>query len=192
MDITGFWNLIDDVRRQCGDLDDIYDMTEPLVNELARLELDDIVIWHNIFAEYQRLSYKEKLWAAAYVINGGCSDDGFDYFRAWLTAQGHNVFHAALNNPDALAEVAAAREDECSFEDMLGVAMLAWHKKQRLEERDYDAFYGACDKLPLTDAMQAEMLAGIDYDPEIDCEWDDDDEESLPAVVPALCAKFDW
>lgn len=192
MDINGFWNLIETVKKQCGDLDDIYDMTGPLVDELARLDLDDILLWHNVFAAYQRLSYKEKLWAAAYVINGGCSDDGFDYFRGWLTAQGREVFHAALNNPDSLAQVEAAREDECSFEDILGAAMLAWHQKQGLNERDYDAFYSACDALPLSDAMQAEMLAGIDYDPEIDCEWDDDDEESLLAVVPALCAKFDW
>jgi len=25
---------------------------------------------------------------AAYIINGGCSDDGFEYFRRWLVLQG--------------------------------------------------------------------------------------------------------
>jgi hypothetical protein len=28
-------------------------------------------------------SYRNDLWAAGYLINGGCSDDGFDYFRGW-------------------------------------------------------------------------------------------------------------
>jgi hypothetical protein len=27
-------------------------------------------------------------WGAAYLANGGCSDDGFDYFRGWLIGQG--------------------------------------------------------------------------------------------------------
>ena len=27
-------------------------------------------------------SYRSSLWAAAYVINAGCSDDGFGYFAA--------------------------------------------------------------------------------------------------------------
>lgn len=192
MDVNSFWNLIDKVKQQCGELDDIYDMTTPLVNELAALDLDDIVIWHNILSEYQQLSYKEKLWAAAYVINGGCSDDGFDYFRGWLTAQGRDVFHNALRDPDSLADVDAAREDECGFEDILGVALLAWHQKQGLAKRDYDAFYSACEQTGISEAIKAEIAAGIEYDADIDCEWDDDDEDSLLAVVPRLCAKFDW
>ncbi|MFC9245678.1 DUF4240 domain-containing protein [Streptomyces sp. NPDC057136] len=49
------------------------------------------------------------LWAAAYVINGGCSDDGFDYFRGWLIAQGREVFERTAADPDALAEVPIVR-----------------------------------------------------------------------------------
>lgn len=43
------------------------------------------------------------LWAAAFVMNGGCSDDGFLYFRLWLVAQGREVFEEAVRNPDSLA-----------------------------------------------------------------------------------------
>jgi len=31
-------------------------------------------------------SYLGLLWAAAYLISGGCSDDGFDYFRGLALA----------------------------------------------------------------------------------------------------------
>ena len=51
-------------------------------------------------------SYRTPLWAAAYVINGGCSDDGFDYFRGWLIVQGRQVFERAVADPDALADLA--------------------------------------------------------------------------------------
>ncbi|PZH17222.1 hypothetical protein C1I97_05340 [Streptomyces sp. NTH33] len=30
------------------------------------------------------LSYQNPLWAAAYVVNGGCSDDGFGCFQGRL------------------------------------------------------------------------------------------------------------
>jgi Protein of unknown function (DUF4240) len=49
-------------------------------------------------------SYDWGLWGAAYVIDGGCSDDGFDYFRAYLISRGRAVFEAAMADPDSLAD----------------------------------------------------------------------------------------
>ncbi|MFF5497583.1 DUF4240 domain-containing protein [Streptomyces aquilus] len=42
-------------------------------------------------------------------MNGGCSDDGFDYFRGWPIAQGREDFERATADPDALAELPAVR-----------------------------------------------------------------------------------
>jgi hypothetical protein len=75
-------------------------------------------------------SYRWDLWGAAYLINGGCSDDGFEYFRAWLIAQGRQVFEAALRDPDSLAGHPPVRDDpdrdDVECEEMLGVAWRAW------------------------------------------------------------------
>jgi hypothetical protein len=49
-------------------------------------------------------SYRWDLWGAAYLINGGCSDDGFDYFRGWLLSQGRAIWQATLADPDSLAD----------------------------------------------------------------------------------------
>jgi hypothetical protein len=54
-------------------------------------------------------SSRSSLWAAAYVINGGCSDDGFDYFRAWLMLQGQGTFGQAVADLDSPADLAAVR-----------------------------------------------------------------------------------
>ncbi|EKC76209.1 hypothetical protein LEA_04821 [human gut metagenome] len=35
----------------------------------------------------------------------GCSDDGFIDFRAWLIAQGKEVYMNALRDPDTLADI---------------------------------------------------------------------------------------
>jgi hypothetical protein len=84
MDIGTFWEIIDSAREENG-WEEIY---EPLANRLAELEADEILLWANIFDEYHDLSDKSKLHAAAWIINGGCSEDGFFYFRQWLIAQG--------------------------------------------------------------------------------------------------------
>ena len=38
------------------------------------------------FRRYLNEAYTWDLWGAADVIHGGCSDDGFEYFRRWLVS----------------------------------------------------------------------------------------------------------
>jgi hypothetical protein len=49
-------------------------------------------------------AYRWDLWAAAAIIMEGCSESGFEEFRAWLIAQGRGVFEGALRDPETLAE----------------------------------------------------------------------------------------
>ena len=175
-----FWAIIDEARKHAGGWEE---MAEPLIDSLAGLEVPDIVKWEQIFREYQNLSYKKKLWAAAYVINGGCSDDGFDYFRAWLIAQGKDAFMAALEDPETLAD-----DDACEgeFEELLGVAYEAYFKKFDIED-DYDHFDEEMAKHPLSDKEKAEIAAEIKYADDMENDWDEDD---LKEWLPKLCEVF--
>ncbi len=47
--------------------------------------------------------------AVTTIMMNGCSDDSFDYFRGWLIAQGKDVYHAALRDPDSLVDVEAVK-----------------------------------------------------------------------------------
>ena len=183
MDTRVFWKLIEEVR---VGTDDAHEIAERLVGSLARREVGDIVRWMQIFDEYQRASYKNKLWAAAYVINGGCSDDGFDYFRGWLTAMGKEVFFAALADPDSLVKV-DVEMDEAECEDMLGVGYNAFFKKLNLSEPDYKLVQAAYVEHPLSKALRDELNQEIEYATDIDRKWD---ETELQAVVPALFDKY--
>ena len=49
--------------------------------------------------------------AAACIINGGTSDDRFDYFKNWLILQGQYAFRQALQNPDTLAALRIPFDD---------------------------------------------------------------------------------
>ena len=144
MDSKKFWQIIDEARGQAGHWED---MMEPLTDSLARFDEEEIFYWQQIFNEYQNLSYKKKLWAAAYIINEGCSDDAFDYFRAWLIAQGRIIFMNALQNPETLANADIFRE-VTEFEEIMGAGAVAYDKKHGIEP-DYTGFYNEIDDYPL-------------------------------------------
>lgn len=56
----------------------------------------------------------------------GCSDDGFIDFRAWLIAQGRDVYLSALADPDSLAEVTPY--GDCCFETLSYVGDYAYEQ----------------------------------------------------------------
>ncbi|MFI5608773.1 DUF4240 domain-containing protein [Amycolatopsis sp. NPDC051903] len=117
---TRFWQLIDSARTSGGSAAEL----------LAGRPRDEIVAAQRTLDELLATSHRSTLWAAAHLVNGGCSDDGFDYFRGWLLTQGRTAFEAAVADPDSLADVAAVRaaaadgaELEC--EDVLYLATTA-------------------------------------------------------------------
>jgi hypothetical protein len=177
MDKNEFWKIINDARETAGRWQDMY---QPLVDDLTRLESGEIMKWQLIFEEYQGLSYKEKLWGAAMVMMNGCSDDNFDYFRGWLTAQGRDVFLGALADPDSLADVEAvkifAREVLSSeytplsgyqntprFESVLSVAADAYESKPGNGD-----FYHALEGFSLSESEKAALIGEIRYAEDMD------------------------
>ena|SRR5260221_308063 len=50
-------------------------------------------------------AYGWNLWATAYIINCGCSDDGFTDFCAWSIGQGTAIFETALEDPESLVDI---------------------------------------------------------------------------------------
>src|SRR5438093_10687165 len=60
---------------------------------------------------------------AAYLINGGCSDDGFEYFRDWLISRGQVIYNAAVENPDTLADITEPGRDDYEFEELGYIAL---------------------------------------------------------------------
>ena len=95
-----FWQRIDQTRT-----DDPYEHSDSLAARLTELPIDEILSFGAHWRTMHIRAYSWNLWGAAYLINGGCSDDGFEYFCDWLILQGEAIFKAALNDPDSLAEI---------------------------------------------------------------------------------------
>lgn len=126
MDIESFWKLIEKSKRGSEDCEE---QTEKLGDYLAELPAEDIISFDQHFHDRLNAAHTWGLWGVAYLANGGCSDDGFEYFRAWLIAQGRKRFEAALADPESVARYAEPDECECECEDILYVAAEAYEKR---------------------------------------------------------------
>jgi len=120
MNESDFWKLV----APCGESESPHSVLETLLNPLSA---DQVVAFNLIFEKLMDNAYSWDLWGAAYVIAGGCSDDGFTDFRCALIAKGEATFKQALINPDDLADL--GHQDEFS-EEMFGyVAMSVYENK---------------------------------------------------------------
>lgn len=171
-----FWQLIEAARNQVSNPDDGEAVVHRATWLLATHSAEEIVAAQQTFWDLMTDSYTNPLWAAAYVINGGCSDDGFDYFRGWLIAQGREVFERIVADPDALAEMpivraAAADGVDLDCEDALSIVWNA-HVRATGKQLPDDAFR-------------------IQY-PELDPTWnfDFDDRSEITGRLPRLAALY--
>jgi len=126
MNTQQFWQLVEAARDQAPNPNDGEEVARRATSLLATRPAEEIVAAQQVLWNLMADSYTNPLWAAAYVVNGGCSDDGFDYFRGWLIAQGREVFERIVADPDALAEMPVVRASaadgiDLNCEEMLTV-----------------------------------------------------------------------
>jgi len=174
-----FWELISDSKRKG------VEQVEWLARELANKKTEEIIEFEIEFMKKMGQSYTSSLWGAAFVIMGGCSDDGFDYFRGWLISRGEEIFNQALANPEFLVEYLTddnLQEDEFApqFEEFLSTASNAYtfQKTGSFEYND-----------EISTAFFNELEArGYKFEPiDIELDWE---EEDLVERYPLLWDRF--
>jgi len=145
MEVHEFWDIIESAR---SSTDQPFD--EALTDILAARTWPDIVEFYEQFSELRSALYRRDVWAAAYLVGGGCSDDSFIDFRAGLIAQGRDWYEKAAASPDRLAghpapetlfyesvNYAAPRAYE-----RLGGSLEGFYSLLRRHSRDHDATMG--------------------------------------------------
>ncbi|MBF1568453.1 MAG: DUF4240 domain-containing protein [Prevotella shahii] len=172
-----FWVIVQKAVDEAGDDEDEY--LEVVMHELSKLSLKEMVGFRLRTDKLLYDSYTSEMWCAGYLMNGGCSDDGFEYFRLWVISRGRKVYEAALANPDNLIDYIAedAEVDFFEFE-------LFW--------------YAAIDAFE--EATEADLYDYIDDDnfttregnyPNFEFNWDEEDPESMKKLCPRLFERFD-
>ena len=172
VDEAAFWKLIEAARADSGG--DIQRQYELLIDRLAAMPIADIFMFGDIFDKFHDMAYRRELWAAAYIIGGGCSDDGFIDFRAWLIAQGEKVFHDALRDPEILVDLVPMIS-----RDGFTYANAEFEPMNYVDRHAYEEKTG--EKMPFFPPIYPyPELTGED--------WDD---ETVDRMYPKLVAKFE-
>lgn len=97
---TTFWQIIKTTREDSKNNYAI--QCQLLTAHLEHLSTEEIISFDRTFGLLMAKSYSYKLWEPVYSLNGGCSDDMFEYFRSWLLAQGKNKFYWTIKYPRLL------------------------------------------------------------------------------------------
>ena len=162
MDAETFWDLIKKSRRGAEDCDE---HTENLTELLVKLEPQEIMDFDIYMEQQLARAYRWDLWAVAYIVNGGCSDDGFEYFRGWLIAQGKDYFEAAMDKAEnAAKKIQVGGEVGC--ENILYAASEAYERRTG-------------KNLPVSDVVAPKDPVGQ--------EWE---ENKVELLYPELAKKF--
>lgn len=171
LDEAVFWNIIELSIKNSENIDE---QEEFLISELEKRSFQEMVSFKLRVTELANKIHTSEIWCAAYLVNGGCSDDGFDYFKSWVVSRGREVYYSVKENADNLANyITEDDEDEFEFESLDYVAVTAFESKTGKDLYDY--------------------LPEGKYDRnEIVFNWEENDEESMKAICPKLFEKVDW
>jgi hypothetical protein len=158
-----FWSIIDNSRNRSGGN---YEKQCQLLTQLLKAEpRDDLIKFSNAFVTLQNEAYDWKLWAAAYIINGGCSDDCFSDFRSWLIGQGKTAFENAVKDPETLLQLQIEPDN---WEGLQYAAMEAYQAKTGKE-------------MPFAKLNLKQEPSGE--------QWNEDEQE-LKKLLPKLYEKY--
>ena len=100
MDDDEYWQLVQQSRDESGG--DLECQENVLVIQLEELPPEKIVGFRLRTDKLLYDTYNSEMWCAGYLMNGGCSDDGFEYFRLWVISRGREVFERTAADPDSL------------------------------------------------------------------------------------------
>ncbi len=153
-----------------------YDQEQFLIKEIGKLTPHQMIGFRLRTDKLLYDTYNAEMWCAGYIMKGGCSDDGFEYFRNWVISRGRGVYYAAKENPDSLITETGSGTDEFEFENFWYVALEAFKDKTAQDLYDY------------VDDENFKTKEG-NY-PQFEFNWTDEDPESMRKICPRLFEKF--
>lgn len=169
-----FWELIDQSSEYEAEPAHQIEFLRQLLLDLSAAEL---AAFERAFHREQLQAYTWKLWGAAYVIHGGASDDGFEYFQRWLMSKGRDIFETAVSDPDSLADMLADdTQGPCEFEEFAYVASSVWQEKTGI-----NPWEDSQGRFPYRGASPADNPFGMPFK---------EDADFLSKEYPKLWARF--
>jgi hypothetical protein len=173
LDEDVFWAIIDKSLKGSSDQKG---QQEILIEEIEKLSPKQMIGFRLRTDKLLYDSYRSDLWCAGYIMNGGCSDDAFEYFRCWIISRGKETYLKAKANPDFLIQELTPNATAYDFEDFWYVARDAFRLKTGKDLYnwiDYDKFITHEGKYP-----------------KIEFTWQEDSPKSMKKICPNLYNKL--
>jgi hypothetical protein len=180
MDLEDFWAAISTARAACREGQPFH---QALTGHLATLPPDDLVAYQARFRDLRARLYRWDVWAAAYLIGGGCSDDGFIDFRAGLIAQGRGWYERTAASPDDLADHPDVRSGRTDFRDE-SVNYAAVYAYEATTGGSTADFYSRCS------IYQGSLGVQRESDMDMGEDFDFDSPQQMRRHLPRLSAIF--
>ncbi|MGW0646577.1 MULTISPECIES: DUF4240 domain-containing protein [Streptomyces] len=188
MDSNEWWGLVERARDVAGDRADDRDapddpLPDALTDVLAALEPERIAAFAVTAVGVTDSAYRWPLWNAAYLIEGGCGDDGFMDFRDGLALLGRETFTRALADPDALADLPVVGR--------MGRGERGWIGYESLSAPVTEAYRRVRGETGSLDAaVEAALRERIRPAAPEGESWDAEDDEANRRRLPRLAALF--
>lgn len=172
LDESVFWQIIDYSLKNSSDESE---QLKVLIAEIEQLSTKDMIGFKLRTDKLLHDSYSSDMWCAAYIMNGGCSDDGFEYFRNWVISRGQTTYYTAKRHPDSLITECIEGEDYYELESFWYVAVKAFKNKTGENLYDY---------------ISDDFKAGENHDVQFAFNWNEDEPETMKAICPKLFEKM--
>lgn len=174
LDENIFWNIVDNSLKNTNNQKN---QEAFLIKEIQKLTPKEIIGFRLRTDKLLYDTYNSKMWCAGYIMNGGCSDDGFEYFRNWVISRGKDVYYKAKENPDTLISQKENGEDEMfDFESFWYVALEAFNKKTGKNLYDFIDY----ENFKTTEGNY----------PQFEFDWKEENAESMKKLCPQLFEHF--
>ncbi|SDF53939.1 DUF4240 domain-containing protein [Cellulophaga baltica] len=129
-----FWNIVDASVKYTKNQEE---QEQFLIKEIEKLTPQQMIGFRLRTDKLLYDTYSSEMWCAGYIMNRGCSDDGFEYFRNWIISRGKDTYYKAKQNPDSLVLEFVEGEAYYDFESFWYVALTAFKNKTGKELYDY-------------------------------------------------------
>lgn len=178
-----YWKIIEkSLKESDGSIDK---QNQSLLKIFEGLDKEQLIGFCYHWVELYRKAYTSELWAAAYVVRGGCGDDSFHYFRCWLTTRSRKTYYNALDNPDSLtSEFRKYKYQDEIQSDSIRVLVEEYYKQKYPDELELEEVIDEEYEEKFDTKGEMEMSRMIAFN------WRENDEESIINICPNLFKEY--
>jgi hypothetical protein len=163
-----YWQIVDESLKNTRNQKE---QEEYLVSRIQKLTPPEIIGFRLRTDKLLHDSYTSVIWCAAHIMNEGCTEENFEYFRCWIISRGKDTYYKTKENPDYLIREVNVEIENYRFEDFWYVALTAFENKT-----SHYLFDFIDDKFKFCEGQY----------PEFALTWRKDEPETMKDICPKL------